>query len=95
MASTLEEVTALLSLNPSSDEQHNEDQNSWRTARLKEVLAKAEKAWLNVSHESLALAAEAVADAARDREFWPPILNAGENSNFFFPGSSLLETASG
>lgn len=74
MASTLEEITALLSINQGSDEQDNAGKDSWRSARLKQVLARAEKAWLDVSYESLALVAEAVADAARDGEFLAPTL---------------------
>jgi len=69
MASTLEEFTALLSLDQGGDEHDNARYDSWRTAQLKQVLSKAEQAWLDVSHKSLALAAEAVADAAREREF--------------------------
>ena len=74
MASPIEELTATLSRVlgiPGDSAATHSDQKSLRADQLKEALAAAEKAWLDGSHDSLALVAEKVADAARDGEYRP------------------------
>ena len=74
MASAIQEITELMSrvlAIPSDSNDALPGQTSWRADSLKQALTAAEKAWLDGSHDSLALLAEKVADAARDRELLP------------------------
>ncbi|KAK0644196.1 hypothetical protein B0T16DRAFT_447920 [Cercophora newfieldiana] len=80
MASTVKEISDLMSRvlgTPSDSSDALLGQKSWRADQLKQALTVAQKAWLDGSHDSLALVAEKVADAARDPSWRLPVGDSG------------------
>ncbi|KAK0616763.1 hypothetical protein B0T14DRAFT_546876 [Immersiella caudata] len=85
MASAIQEITEFMDrvlAVPSDSNDALPGQMSWRADSLKRALTAAEKAWLDGSHDSLALVAEKVADAARDPSWRLPVGDSGL-LNFF------------